>query len=268
MKNKWFVIPKPNVTADLKLICFPYAGGSSSIYRPWINHLPDNVELIIVEPPGRGSRMNEPTYSNMDELTTELSKVIPKLFDKPYIFFGHSLGSRIAFELMNKLSKLSYALPQHFIASGSRGPQNKATRKKIHHLGDTEFIEEIRSLGGTPREILDNRELLNLFLPMLKADFEIAHDYCYKGNSIFNCPISVFGGQDDEIDTSSLASWEDSFSSSAEVSMFGGNHFFIDHNRVNVINEVINIVQDVLHKLSAAHRPTMFVEHSEHYHFW
>jgi medium-chain acyl-[acyl-carrier-protein] hydrolase len=124
MKSKWFVIPKPNTNADLKLICFPYAGGGASTYIPWIKDLPYNVELIIIQSPGRGTRINESPYVNIHSLISNLIKAIPDILDKPYILFGHSLGSRIAFELMRHLKILNYAPPQHFIASGSGGPQN------------------------------------------------------------------------------------------------------------------------------------------------
>ena len=251
MKNKWFVIPKPNINADLKLICFPYAGGSASTFLPWIKSLPDNVELIIVQAPGRGSRIGELAYSDMQALIGDLIKNIPSILNKPYILFGHSLGSRIAFELMNQLKILNYALPQHFIASGSRGPHHKCTKESIYNLPHDEFIEELKSLNGTPQSVLENKELMELFLPLLKADFEIADRYCYKGEVRLNCPISVFGGEYDvDICLSKLNSWGDFFETDVDVNLFPGNHFFIDSQSKLVQQKVNYIIKNCLTKLA------------------
>jgi len=251
MKNKWFVIPKPNINADLQLICFPYAGGSASTFLPWIKNLPVNVELIIIQAPGRGARMGELAYSDMQALIEDLIKIIPSVLNKPYILFGHSLGSRIAFELMNQLKTLNHALPQHFIASGSRGPHHKCMKEPIYDLPHHEFIEELKHLNGTPQAVLENKELMELFLPLLKADFEIADRYCYTGKVRFNCPISVFGGEDDvEICLSKLNSWGDFFETDAEVHMFPENHFFIDSQSKLVQQKVNDIIKNSLNKLA------------------
>jgi medium-chain acyl-[acyl-carrier-protein] hydrolase len=251
MKNKWFVIPKPNLTADLKLICFPYAGGSSSTYFPWIKWLPDNVELIIIQAPGRGARIDESAYSDMQTLIKNLIEFIPHILNKPYVFFGHSLGSRIAFELMNQLSILNYAIPHHFIASGSKGPHHISTKEPTYNLPHDKFIDELKLLNGTPQAVLENKELMELFLPLLKADFEIADKYYYQGNTRFNCPISVLGGEEDvEISLSDLCSWGIFFKNDADIHILPGNHFFIDNNSELVQQKVNTIIQNCLYKLA------------------
>ncbi|MFT5757213.1 MAG: medium-chain acyl-[acyl-carrier-protein] hydrolase [Alteromonadaceae bacterium] len=246
-ENKWFVIPKPNVHADLKLICFPYAGGSTSTYLSWVNYLPSNVELVIIQAPGRGSRIFEPLYSDMTALTDELVRLIPNVLNKPYIFYGHSLGSRVAFELMDKLSKLKHSSPQHFIASGSRGPHKLSEKKKVAHLPDSEFIDELYRLNGTPKAVIDNKELMDLFLPVLKADFGIAEQYCYSGNTIFECPVSVFGGNEDiDIKSTDLICWQEHFSMKVDLHLISGNHFFVDSNKEVVLQKVNDIITKTL----------------------
>lgn len=132
--NDWFVIPKPNPKSTLTLICFPYAGGSAQVFMQWVASLPSNVELVIIQAPGRGARICESPYSNMNCLIKELIKFGPLLLDKPYILFGHILGSRIAFEIMRKIKKLGSPLPKHFIASGSRGPNFQSIKKSVYNL--------------------------------------------------------------------------------------------------------------------------------------
>ena len=240
--NKWFIIPKPNRNAELRLFCFPYAGGSSTTYLPWVNDLPDNVELIIVQPPGRNNRMFEPMHSNMTDLVNELIPIIPRLLNKPYIFFGHSLGSRIAFELLTQLQMLNHPLPQHFIASGSRGAQVPSTKKPTHHLPHDEFIAELQDLNGTPQAVLENQELTELFLPLLRADFKISETYCYSGKMILDCKISVLSGEDDiDITLANLQSWGELFTEEVEIHYLSGGHFFIESHRENVL-EIVNSI--------------------------
>ncbi len=247
LDTKWFVIPKPNPHADLRLICFPYAGGSATTYMSWVKHLPQNIELVIVQAPGRGTRMFEKAFSTMASLTKELLTVFPNYTNKPYIFFGHSLGSRVAFELMSQLQHRSFPLPQYFIASGSRAPHIISSKKSIHHLPDDEFIAQLKLLNGTPQAVIENKELMELFLPLVRADFEIADNYCFTSKAIFNCPITVLSGKDDiDITQFHLESWGNFFNTKQEIHMIPGNHFFIESHKDVVLEKVNEIIARAL----------------------
>ena len=249
-KNKWFVIPKPNINAEIKLICFPYAGGSAVTYLNWAQQIADNVELIIVQPPGRGPRMFEPLHKEMTTLIAELLIHFPTLLNKPYILFGHSLGSRVAFELMAELSKLAQPLPKHFIASGSKGPHLFSDKKSLHALSDEEFIIELEQLSGTPKAVLENRELMELFLPVLRADFQIAETYRYDGSSKFPCTLSVLGGRDDiDIPREKLESWTTFFEKTTQICLLDGDHFFIDNHQEQVLKKVNCIIKETVKEL-------------------
>jgi len=217
----------------------------------WAKQLPDSVELIAVQPPGRTTRMFESAYTDMDNLTNDLLKVIQKHINKPYVLFGHSLGSRIAFELMAKLKNNGLVLPEYFIASGSRGPNKTIIKKSIYNLPEEEFVVELKTLNGTPEEILQNKELMELYIPLLRADFQIADTYSCSSDVKFDCPVSVFGGEDDdEISFSDLSSWNDFFLHEAEVKMLPGNHFFIDKNQELVISYVNIILKRILNNIN------------------
>ena len=242
-KNNWFLTPQARPNAKMRIICFPYAGGNASTFSHWASQLPDDIELVAAQYPGRTSRIFEPMHNKMDDLVADLITAIPKYLDKPYILFGHSLGSRVAFELMYQINMLSMPKPKHFIASGSRGPQYLSSNGSIYHLKDEEFINESRGLNGTPQAVLDNKELMDLFLPMLKADFEIADKYCYNKNETFNCPISVLGGEEDfDISLSKLNGWGDHFTTDVDIHMLPGNHFFIDSNKEMVLEKLNTII--------------------------
>jgi len=245
LKNKWCVIPRPNPTADIKLICIPYAGGSASIYIPWINYLPHNVELVIIQPPGRSSRISETPLDNMSKLINEMGLVLPKILNKPYILFGHSLGSKIAFEIIRKSTSLHIPHPMFFIASGSAGPQKKNNRDITYNLNDDEFISKLEEMDGTPKDVINNKELMSIVLPTLKADFKISETYQFTGNKYFNIPLSVLGGEYDvDINLDDLKLWQYFFNSTSEITIFSGGHFFINSHKEEVlekINEIISL---------------------------
>ena len=123
-KNKTFIIPKPQVSARLRLFLFPYAGGSASTYIHWAKLFDDNlhVELVLVQLPGRGSRMTEPLHQTMESIMSELLEHASYITSLPYILFGHSLGGKIAYELACRLRALTLPLPKYLIASASGAP--------------------------------------------------------------------------------------------------------------------------------------------------
>lgn len=240
--NKWFVIPKPNPKAKLRIFCFPYAGGNVASFYPWVDKLNSNAELVLVHLPGRTSRLFEESHTSMDKLVNELIEIMPCLLDKPYILFGHSLGSRVAFELVNRFTELNIKLPVHFIASGSKAPSEKCRDKVTYNLSDHEFIRELDSLGGTPKELLENKELLEICLPALRGDFQIAETYQFTDKVTFNIPLSIFGGSDD-LEYDELILWEQFFQDPASICIILGGHFFIDSNAELTLNEVNKIIE-------------------------
>ncbi|NQY37922.1 MAG: thioesterase [Alteromonadaceae bacterium] len=252
-KNSWILRPsgKPAQHADLRLICFPYAGGNASTYMSWFKWLPENIEILAIQPPGRSTRIFERAHSNMEQLVNDLLMNISESLDRPYILFGHSLGSRVAFELMTQCKKRGLRMPLQFIASGSRGPHILPRKTSIYQLPDKEFIEGLKDINGTPKAVLENSELMELCLPLLRADFELADTYACRENNIFDCPISVFSGKaDTEITHEDLISWGNYFSGSVDLQMFPGDHFFIESNKNLVVNKVNIIIQNLLSEIN------------------
>jgi len=103
--NSWIISPKPNPQADLRLFCFPYAGGSSFIYRTWVEFLPASVEVCAIELPGRGRQIKLPPYNKLEPLVDAIASFMQPYLDKPFAFFGHSMGALVSFELARLLRK-------------------------------------------------------------------------------------------------------------------------------------------------------------------
>jgi surfactin synthase thioesterase subunit len=246
-KNKLFVIPKPLTDARLRLFLFPYAGGSIATYTDWVNLFDDNlnIELVLVQLPGRGSRMGEPPHQTMESLMSELLEHASYIASRPYILFGHSLGGKIAYELAYKLKGLDLLSPKCLIASGSGAPHLQSHSEPIHNLPHEVFISKLEQLNGTPEEILSNSELLELLIPLLRADFKIAEEYQAKGYPLA-CPIMVLGGADDaEISLEELNAWAALSEGKTTLQFIPGDHFFINYNESLVVQKILSVIDEL-----------------------
>jgi medium-chain acyl-[acyl-carrier-protein] hydrolase len=239
-------IPTVKPNASVRLICFPYAGGSSATYMSWQNNLNPNVELALVQLPGRGIRFSEPSYKTMTEIVTALFLALEKLSNKPFIFYGHSMGARVAYELTLMLRQFHYCLPIHFIASGSLAPCITRTKEQTYHLPDNEFIAKVSALNGTPMDVLDNNELMQLMLPALRADFEIIETYCNKNKFLISSKVSVIIGDEEEMEISDIEAWFTLFEMHTDIYWVSGDHFFVEKNKTDVLKIVNNIIKEHL----------------------
>ncbi len=230
--NSWITRPKPNPKARLRLFCFPFAGGAASSFRTWPDQLTPDIEVCPVELPGRGKRLREPLVTGILPLIETLTPALLPYLDIPFAFFGHSLGTIISFELARQLRREKAPSPRHLFISGRRAPQVPPRKRPLHNLPKSELIEELRQYNGTPEAVLANQDLMELFLPILRADFGINENYTYTSEPPLNWPISVFGGlEDTDANSDELNAWRDQTSSTFTIDMFPGGHFFINNKK-------------------------------------
>ena len=223
-----------------RLFCFPYAGGGASIYRQWASKLPAWVEVCALQLPGRENRLREPGYTNMKAAIEEIAETISPLLDKPFYLFGYSMGSLISFELTRLLRRHNLPQPQHLFVSAHRGPSVPRRRTGIHTLPDRQFLDEIKKLGGTPDQVLENEELMEIFLPMLRADFTLLETYEYVPEPPLTCPISAYCGREDEgVSAEEMAGWKVQTSGAFKLVMVSGGHFFI-HGQQELLVECVS----------------------------
>jgi medium-chain acyl-[acyl-carrier-protein] hydrolase len=226
--NPWFPYYKVNPQARLRLFCFPYAGGGALIFRNWAASLPASVEVRPLQPPGRGSRMFDTPFTEMKPLVEATAEALLPYLDKPFAFFGHSMGTIISFELARHLRRKNGPQPFALFASGGRAPQQPGDDLVTHDLPEPEFIEELRRLNGTAPGLFDNPELLQLMIPLLRADFSLAETYDYVSEPPLNFPIFAFGGlQDVDVTREHLEAWREQTTSHFWLRMFAGDHFFL-----------------------------------------
>jgi medium-chain acyl-[acyl-carrier-protein] hydrolase len=227
----WLQSFSPNTKAGVRLFCFPYAGGNAAVYRGWSRKLPAGVELLAVQLPGRAGRMHEPPVSELPRLVDTMAPSLAPHCEGAFAFFGHSMGAMIAFELARRLRREGRALPLHVFVSGRSAPQLNRSHKLIHNLPEPELIEELKHLNGTPREVLEHPELMELMLPILRADFSVCDTYEYREEPPLDCPITAFGGlQDSGVPRANLEAWREQTSAAFMLRMLPGDHFFLHSN--------------------------------------
>lgn len=234
--SEWLSVS--NESAEKTLICFPYAGGGANVYAGWAKLLPKDVRLVIVQPPGRGRHFGEPAIDNMNKLISELQPQLVPYMQGEYVLYGHSLGSRVAFELLRQALERGLPCAKHFFASGSASPTYCGLKKPIYDLPSDEFRVELGELNGTPKEILANDELMDLFEPMLRADFKVADTYKYDQPLVFPCGVSIFTGNEDDTVLEEHARHWLSFFESGDFTWFEGGHFFINDCTTDIVDKV------------------------------
>lgn len=245
--NPWFFPLTPNIqSAKLRLFTFHYAGGSASIFRPWVQDINSSIEIISIQLPGRETRFTETPFYDLKSLIEDLLKNFPIYFDKPFIFFGHSIGSFISFEFARILRRKKYPLPQHLIISGARAPHLPLRRKKLHNLPEKEFVSELFSYNGIPSALLEDKDILNLFIPMIRADFTVSETYHYIEEDSLKCPISAFGGTEDPyVSREEISSWQSHTTAAFNPYFFKGDHFFFTKDSYQeVVHTVGKIIFD------------------------
>jgi medium-chain acyl-[acyl-carrier-protein] hydrolase len=253
--NHWIVRPRPSSAAALRLFCVPSAGGDSWLFQEWGGHLPGEVEVCLVRLPGRGSRITEQPFTRLRPLVSALAEALQGYLEIPFALFGHSMGGLVVFELARYLRRHSHVSPTHLFVAACRAPQLPRLDSPIHHLPDSLFAAELARRYGPGRNILQNRELMRLVLPMVRADFSLCETYVYMAEAPLDCPISVFGGTRDQmIDLLSLEAWRLQTCASFSLRLLAGNHFFVTSSRLALLRALSEDLGRFLAK--RAHRDT------------
>jgi len=225
--------------ARLRLFCFPYAGAAAQIFRSWSGGLPETIDVCAVELPGRGTRLREAPFRALSPLVRALSGELRPYLDRPALFFGHSMGALIAFEVARHLQKEGRST-HHLFVSGRSAPRLPPRDRPLHAMPDARFIEELRALGGTPERVLQDPDLMRMLLPVLRADFALCETYVYDGaGSPIDCPITAFGGcSDPEVGAEQLQGWRAETGGSFCLRLFPGDHWFL-HTARSLVMEAI-----------------------------
>ncbi len=236
-EHPWLVRFHAGPAGSLRLYCFPYAGGSASMFQRWAQPgvLPQAVEVCAVELPGRGARQQESPLTRFSDLVITLTDALLLSLQEGQAFalFGHSLGALVSFEVARHLQDRFGLIPRHLFVSGCGAPQRGDACPEIADVPG--LIAYLRGLGATP-----NEQMLARRWPLFQADFALRASYHYiVGRPPLACPITVFGGiQDDSVSRDALAAWREQTLGQCSVYLLPGNHFFLHREQGQLLRHV------------------------------
>jgi medium-chain acyl-[acyl-carrier-protein] hydrolase len=245
-KSSWVSISPSRGHSLGRLFCLPFAGGGASAYYRWTTRLSAGIEVARVHLPGRETRLREPLFNRLKPLVDNLVEELLPWIDGPFALFGHSMGALLVFELARGLRRHGL-LPIHLFVSGYRAPQLPSSQLPFSHLPDAEFIDSVRRYGGLPDLVAQNEELLEIFLPILRADFAMTETYIYQEESPLECPLTAFGGlSDPKVDHEKILAWNIHTSLRFNTHFFPGGHFFLHDSESLVLNQINHHLNEAL----------------------
>lgn len=229
-----------------RLICFPYAGGSSMVYEPWQQRF-DGVEVITLDYPGHLMRPDERPIRTMRKLVTRLTGELEDRFNLPYVLCGSSLGALVAFEVAVALSALG-AGPCGLVVLACPAPDALPLHPPVAGLPDRQFLDTIVArYGGSVRHLLDDESAAGLVLPMIRADMELFEAYSVSSTAAVSCPVAAVVGTDDvSAPLEDTRAWRRHTTASVDVMVVPGGHFIIETHRDAVLDFIAPRVHSML----------------------
>ncbi|MFT2016707.1 thioesterase II family protein [Streptomyces sp. 796.1] len=231
----------PAPAASARLVCFPHAGGSASFYFPVSAALASDADVVAIQYPGRQDRRHEPNVEDLHTLADRIAPVVAPLFDRPVVFFGHSMGAVLAFEVARRLQADGH-VPAKLFASGRRAPSTRRA-ENVHQRDDDGIVAEMKAMSGTDAQVLGDEELLRMVLPAIRSDYRAIETYAPVETTV-DCPITALVGDADPKTTIPEAeAWGAHTTAEFATEVFGGGHFYLSPRAAEVIALVRQAVQ-------------------------
>ncbi len=233
--------------SSITLFCFPYSGGSAASYTSFQSGLACGAVVHAFQLPGRGSRLFETSYGDMETLVAALVAEILATGAKRFAFFGHSLGAVVAFEVARALRHMRATMPLALFASGAESPRMRKVKRRMHDLSNADFKKHLADYGGTPQAVLACDELMDILIPGIRADFTISEQYIWREEALLDLPIDVLVGNGD-----AFVEWERACGWSAETTgdvryhVLDGQHFFIETDQQRVLDILRSALQALI----------------------
>jgi len=220
----WVTLLQTN--ASVRLVCFHFAGGSAQSFFPWRALCDGACELIAAELPGRNRRYHEPFCSSILEAAENFAQTFSRLPSKPTVFYGHSLGALLAYETTRALSQLGQMMPQRLIVSSRAAPVKLPSSIGLPVLSDDALLNYLRDLQGTKAEVLENKALMDMMLPIIRSDLQLIYNYQHQLSPFLEIPVDAIGAIDDvHCPLEWLLGWRNVTRDKFSLHMIPGGHF-------------------------------------------
>ncbi len=238
--SPWFTRFAESHRPAFRLFCFPYAGGSASVFRQWGRHLDPRVDVVAVQLPGRGPRLAEAPWTDFERLAAAVAgEVAQEAGALPFGFFGHSMGALLMFEAARRLAAAGLRQPDCLFASGRQAPHLPVPRLRRHDMSDGDFVAELRRLQGTPAQILDNPEMLEILMPTIRGDFALLEGWTFADSPPLPAPLVALAGRGDaHVEIDAARQWSRWTSAAFELLAYPGGHFFLHEHEARVVRDV------------------------------
>lgn len=238
--NNWLRCLHPKSESVLRLFCFPPAGSGALFFRKWaLADVFPEAEVYAICLPGRESRLREPLFTDIHLLVSALLPNMISYLDIPFLIVGHSLGAIVGFEVVNRLQNQGLPLPLKLFVSARQAPTTNLNTNELHLLPNSKLKEKLHLYAGTPVAVLQNDELMNLFLPIIRADLKMNETYNAGRGVQLDCPISAFAGLNDPVTSvSDVSRWAEHTKRSFELHTYPGGHF--------PTNEEIRLIMSII----------------------
>jgi medium-chain acyl-[acyl-carrier-protein] hydrolase len=231
VRNQWIWRPEPRPQAAVRLFCVPHAGAGASVYRSWAGRVPASIEVCSLQLPGREWRIAEPPFTSLQPLAEAAAAAIRPELDRPFAFFGHSMGALVAFGVTVELRRSGDPEPRHLFLSACAAPHLPANplTAAMETMPDDEFREELRSIGELPRDREIDEELWELLLPALRADFAVCASGRFSPEPPLPCGISAFASPDDPLASPAEAeAWRAHTGGPFRLRTIEGDHLYVN----------------------------------------
>lgn len=224
---RWFGSPRDRGAAAL-LFCLPYAGAGSSAFAGWGEAFGPEVAVQTVLLPGRERRFTDGGPLHVGQI----ADAVATRADRPFALYGHSLGGRLGFEVTRELRRRGTPLPTHLYLGATRPPDLDEPLSAVATVPDDELLDRLVGLGGIPADLAQDRELLEFALPAMRMDFGWLHAYRYRREAPLPVPLTVFGGdRDNVVPVGLLDGWRHHTSTAFRQLVLPGDHFFLHEHR-------------------------------------
>lgn len=234
----------------LRLVCFPHAGGTAGFFRDWSGRLPEGVELWAIQYPGRENRISEPLVPEMHALADLIAEQLRGALDGPTVFFGHSMGAAVAYEVLCRLTSDDAGHPvRQLIASGCGAPHRIrafAGHEGAHLLDDDALVAQLKKLGTGGAALLDDEDMREMLLPPIRNDYALIQSYTGAPSFPLAVDIDAYAGDADEaVSEDDLRAWSEVTGGRATHRRFPGGHFYLSEHPEQTA-EAVNAALDAV----------------------
>lgn len=237
-RSDWFRHIRSNDESKLRLFCFPYAGSGPSIFSEWPADISKVFDVMGVIYPGRESLSSQAPLNDLSDIVEKIFTNILPYLDRPFAFFGHSMGAYVSYELAKQLKERQGLSPEHLFLSGASAP-HIVNENPVHALPPSEFLRALIELNGFPLEVLQSPELVHLALPLLRADFTSCETYHYTAGQPIDTPMTALGGDNDpRVAIDELEAWQHHSTAMFSSQVFKGDHFYLREHQSQLVSSI------------------------------